>query len=162
MSSSRGKKAVVPASKKMKGASSSSGPTAEICHPFLQLPIGSQEELFQILWARPLENALTPGVASYNPSHSKASALPPSLRYLHAILAHTLTGRCPHSMRVIEKRRGTFPPQYRLAQSTEEEAPEDITDDVPPRPKDPPSQPPPPSRLVHAAASYPNISERLT
>ena len=55
MSSSRGKKATVPASKKRKGASSSSGPTAEICHPFLQFPIGPQEELFQILWARPLE-----------------------------------------------------------------------------------------------------------
>ncbi|PPS01973.1 hypothetical protein GOBAR_AA18688 [Gossypium barbadense] len=31
--------------------------------------------------------------ATYNPSCSKASALLPSLRYLHAILAHTLTGR---------------------------------------------------------------------
>ncbi|PPS13535.1 hypothetical protein GOBAR_AA07049 [Gossypium barbadense] len=50
---------------------------------------------------------------------------------------------------------------YRLAQSTEE-APEDITDDVPLRHEDPPSQPPPPSRLVHAAASYADISELLT
>ncbi|PPS13455.1 hypothetical protein GOBAR_AA07129 [Gossypium barbadense] len=50
------------------------------------------------------------------------------------------------SMRMIEKRRGTYPPQYRLAQSTDEEALEDITDDVPPQHKDPPSQPPPPSR----------------
>ncbi|KAK5836078.1 hypothetical protein PVK06_011827 [Gossypium arboreum] len=39
--------------------------------------------------------------------------------------------------------------------------PEDITDDVPPRHKDPPSQPPPPSRPVHAAASYADIPERL-
>ncbi|KAH1032253.1 hypothetical protein J1N35_044427 [Gossypium stocksii] len=31
--------------------------------------------------------------ATYDPSCSKASALPPSLRYLHAILAHTLTGQ---------------------------------------------------------------------
>ncbi|KAK5845488.1 hypothetical protein PVK06_001678 [Gossypium arboreum] len=38
-------------------------------------------------------DALVPGVATYNPSHSKASVLPPSLRYLHAILAHTITGR---------------------------------------------------------------------
>ena len=38
-------------------------------------------------------NALTPGAASYNPSRSKASALPPSLRFLHAILAHTIIGR---------------------------------------------------------------------
>ncbi|PPR91402.1 hypothetical protein GOBAR_AA29283 [Gossypium barbadense] len=206
MSCSRGKKVVVPTSKKRKGASFSSGPIAEILHPFLQFPIGPQEELFQILQARPSEvgrcidwvaleqvqladairalltthpwrlffkivkptyleltmelcstfhlqtvmahfddpgtiqyhldglvrqlnvpkfetalglyieefmeenesyalnrhihhspswcwNALAPGVASYNPSRSKASTLPPSLRYLHAILAHTLTGR---------------------------------------------------------------------
>ncbi|KAK5812363.1 hypothetical protein PVK06_027792 [Gossypium arboreum] len=38
-------------------------------------------------------DVLVPGSATYNPSCSKASALPPSLRYLHAILAHTLTGR---------------------------------------------------------------------
>ena len=35
------------------------------------------------------------------------------------------------SMRMIEKCRGTYPPQYRLTQSTEEEAYEDIPDDVP-------------------------------
>ncbi|KAK5833242.1 hypothetical protein PVK06_017062 [Gossypium arboreum] len=64
-------------------------------------------------------------------------------------------------MRIIEKRRGTHPPQYRLAQLTEEEDPEDITDDVPPRHEDPPSQPPPIHRPVHAAASYSNISKRL-
>ncbi|PPR95905.1 hypothetical protein GOBAR_AA24763 [Gossypium barbadense] len=55
MPSSRGKKAAIPALKKRNGASSSSGPTAEICHPFLQFLIGPQEELFQILRARPLE-----------------------------------------------------------------------------------------------------------
>ncbi|KAK5775779.1 hypothetical protein PVK06_043719 [Gossypium arboreum] len=38
-------------------------------------------------------HTLAPGAASYNPSRSKASVLPPSLRYLHAILAHTITGR---------------------------------------------------------------------
>ncbi|KAK5794536.1 hypothetical protein PVK06_035768 [Gossypium arboreum] len=38
-------------------------------------------------------DALVPGGATYNPSYSKATALPPSLRYLHAILAHTITGR---------------------------------------------------------------------
>ncbi|KAG8489233.1 hypothetical protein CXB51_017266 [Gossypium anomalum] len=53
MSSSR-KKASIPASKKRKGASSFSGPTMEICHPFLQFPNGPQEELFQILRAQPL------------------------------------------------------------------------------------------------------------
>ncbi|PPR94738.1 hypothetical protein GOBAR_AA25927 [Gossypium barbadense] len=54
MSFSHGKKAVVPASKKRKGASSSSGPTAKVRHPFLRFPIGPQEEIFQILQARPL------------------------------------------------------------------------------------------------------------
>ncbi|PPS11577.1 hypothetical protein GOBAR_AA09067 [Gossypium barbadense] len=54
MSSLRGKKTAVPASKKKKGVSSSSGPTAEIRHPFQQFPIGPQEEHFQILRARPL------------------------------------------------------------------------------------------------------------
>ncbi|PPR99261.1 hypothetical protein GOBAR_AA21400 [Gossypium barbadense] len=38
-------------------------------------------------------NVLVPGGATYNPSRSKTSALPPFLRYLHAILAHTITGR---------------------------------------------------------------------
>ena len=37
--------------------------------------------------------ALAPLSSTYDPIRSKASALPPSLRYLHAILAHTLTGR---------------------------------------------------------------------
>ncbi|KAK5833783.1 hypothetical protein PVK06_017641 [Gossypium arboreum] len=65
-------------------------------------------------------------------------------------------------MRMIERRRGVDPPQYHLVQPIEEEDPEDITDDVPPRHEDSPSQPPPIHHLVHAAASYSNISERLT
>ncbi|PPS01934.1 hypothetical protein GOBAR_AA18732 [Gossypium barbadense] len=48
------------------------------------------------------------------------------------------------SMRMIEKRRGTYPLQYRLVQSTEEEDPKDITNDVPLRHEEPLSQPPPP------------------
>ncbi|PPS04341.1 hypothetical protein GOBAR_AA16325 [Gossypium barbadense] len=66
------------------------------------------------------------------------------------------------SMRIIEKHRGTYPPQYRLTQSTEEEAYEDIPNDVPPQHEDPPTQPLPPSRPVHVAASYAAISEHLT
>ncbi|PPS07199.1 hypothetical protein GOBAR_AA13453 [Gossypium barbadense] len=54
MSSSRRKKAAIPTSNKKKGTSSSSGPTAKVRHPFLRIPIGPQEELFQILWVRPL------------------------------------------------------------------------------------------------------------
>ena len=38
-------------------------------------------------------HTLAPSTALYNPSHSKASVLSPSMRYLHAILAHTITGR---------------------------------------------------------------------
>ncbi|KAK5785669.1 hypothetical protein PVK06_040273 [Gossypium arboreum] len=36
--------------------------------------------------------ALVPNLATYDPIRSKASALSPSLRYLHAILAQTLIG----------------------------------------------------------------------
>ncbi|PPS09471.1 hypothetical protein GOBAR_AA11182 [Gossypium barbadense] len=46
MSSSRGKKTAVPASKKRNGAFSSAGLTTEIRHPLLQFPRGPQEELF--------------------------------------------------------------------------------------------------------------------
>ncbi|PPS16587.1 hypothetical protein GOBAR_AA03983 [Gossypium barbadense] len=186
-------------------------------------------------------DTLVPGSTTYNPSHSKALALPPSLTYLHAILAHTLTGRqestgvvnthdayflwCmshghvtdlayfialaiqhqtewhtkgvisigPYvtqlarhfglldtaaqessltligkispqgissmlSMRMIEKRRGTYPPQYRLAQSTEEEAPEDITDDVPPQHDD---VPPHSTRTRHLSHHHPLVQFML-
>ncbi|KAK5774971.1 hypothetical protein PVK06_042835 [Gossypium arboreum] len=65
-------------------------------------------------------------------------------------------------MKMIERRCGTDPLQYRLVQSAEEEDPEDITDDVPPRHEDPPSQPPSIHRPVHTAASLSDISERLT
>ncbi|PPS12525.1 hypothetical protein GOBAR_AA08116 [Gossypium barbadense] len=112
---------------------------------------------------------LAPSATSYNPSCSNASVLPPSLRYLQAILAHMITGRqestgivnthdtyflwcmshehvidlayfialmSPQgissmlSMRMIKRHRGTYPLQYCLAQSTEEEAYEDIPDDI--------------------------------
>ncbi|KAK5793704.1 hypothetical protein PVK06_034857 [Gossypium arboreum] len=66
------------------------------------------------------------------------------------------------SMRMIERRRGTYPPQYRLTQSTKKEAYKDIPDDVPPQHEDPPTQPPPPFRPVHTAASYADISKCLT
>ncbi|PPS12716.1 hypothetical protein GOBAR_AA07927 [Gossypium barbadense] len=148
-------------------------------------------------------HTLAPSTASYNPTRSKALVLPPSLRYLHAILAHTITGRresigvvnthnvyflwcmsqghvidlayfialaiqhqterhrlarhfgllntvaqessltligqmslqgisSMFSMRMIKRHRGTYLPQYHLAQYTEEEAYEDIPNDVPP------------------------------
>ncbi|PPS08482.1 hypothetical protein GOBAR_AA12163 [Gossypium barbadense] len=136
MSSSRGKKAVVLASKKRKGASSSAGPTAKIRHPLLQFPraprrtfpdtlgptfncglvrqfsvpefgtaLGLYKEEFKEdndldaltrhIHFSPSKcwHTLAYGAASYNPSCSKASVLPPSLKYLQAILAHTITRR---------------------------------------------------------------------
>ncbi|PPR99960.1 hypothetical protein GOBAR_AA20708 [Gossypium barbadense] len=52
MSSSRGKKAAVPPSKRRRGPGSSLvRATAEVRHPFLEFPQASQEELFQILCA---------------------------------------------------------------------------------------------------------------
>ncbi|KAH1039306.1 hypothetical protein J1N35_041049 [Gossypium stocksii] len=55
-------------------------------------------------------------------------------------------------MRMIERRHGIDPPQYRLVQSAEQEDLEDIIDDVSPPHEEPPSQPPPIHRPVHAAA----------
>ncbi|PPS01113.1 hypothetical protein GOBAR_AA19552 [Gossypium barbadense] len=152
--------------------------------------------------------------AIYDPSCFKASALAPSLRYLHAILAHTLTRQRKSTgivnthdayflwsmanghvfdliyfialaihqqmerhrkgvisigpygissmlhMRMIERRHGVDPPQYRLVQSAEEEDPEDITDDVPSQHEDPPSQSPPIHRPVHIC-QYLHISSSL-
>ncbi|PPS13248.1 hypothetical protein GOBAR_AA07398 [Gossypium barbadense] len=166
MSSSRGKKAVVPASKKMKGASSSSGPTAEelffgiieptyleitieLCSTFHlqtimtnyddpstdQFRLGGLVRQFSV-------PEFVPGGATYNPSRSKASALPPSLR--HVIdLAYFIALETQHQTE--RRRKG-------------EEAYEDIPDDVPPQHADPPSQPLSPSRPVHTAASYADIS----
>ncbi|PPR80831.1 hypothetical protein GOBAR_AA39883 [Gossypium barbadense] len=250
MSSSRGKKIIVPTSKKWKGASSSVGPTTKIHHPLLQFPQQAQladviralltpdpwELFFGIIEPTYLEltmklcsmfhlqtvmtnyddpgmvqfrlgelicqlsvpefgtalglyteefkkenelhaltghihfspskclHTLAPGAASYNLSRSKVSVLPPSLR----IILDPIGQMSPQgilsmlSMRMIERCRGTYPSQYRLAQSTKEEAYEDIPDDVPPQQEDPLTQPPPPSRPVHVVASYADISERLT
>ncbi|PPS00130.1 hypothetical protein GOBAR_AA20534 [Gossypium barbadense] len=127
-------------------------------------------------------HTFSPSTASYNPSCSKASVLPPSLRERHRpCLFHfpcdstldraTSEGGHLHwplrissmlSMRMIERHQETYPPKYRLTQSTEEEAYEDIPNDVPPQHEGPPTQPPPPSRPVYAAASYADISECFT
>ncbi|PPR91809.1 hypothetical protein GOBAR_AA28876 [Gossypium barbadense] len=50
-------------------------------------------------------DALVPSGATYNPSRSKISALPPSLRYLHTILADRIIG----STRQSGIGRGSFP-----------------------------------------------------
>ncbi|PPS09440.1 hypothetical protein GOBAR_AA11204 [Gossypium barbadense] len=99
--------------------------------------------------------------APYNLSHSKASALPPSLRYLHAILAHTITGR-RESTGVVNTHNACFlwhviDLAYCIALAIQHQ-----TERHRKGYKDPPTQPPPPSRPVHAVASYADISERLT
>ncbi|PPS08601.1 hypothetical protein GOBAR_AA12038 [Gossypium barbadense] len=295
--SSRGKKTVIPTSKKRKGASSSTGPTMEIRHPLLQFPRGLQEKLFQIVRARPLimgrcidsatieqvqmadairallttepwelffgiieptyleltmelcstfhlqtvitryddpgtplQDISSPTILEvftryfsshdyrevrehwrrqhprhlllmvhvararyrpclfYRPCDSAPDGAASEEGHLHwplrdsAGATHfgllntaaqesslTLIGQMSPQgissmlrMRMIKRHRGTYPPQYRLAQSTEEEAYEDNPDDVPPQHEGPPTQPPPPSRLVHTAALYADISERLT
>ncbi|PPS12814.1 hypothetical protein GOBAR_AA07826 [Gossypium barbadense] len=214
MSSSRGKKIFVSASKKRKGTSSSASPTVKICHPLLQFPKGPQEELFQILQARPLAvGRCIPWAAVeqvqmadaiwallttdpwelffgiIEPTYLELTMELYSTFHLQTIMTRyddpctvgatlrapqhcgplTLIGQMSPqgissmlSMRMIERHRGTYPPQYRLTQSTKEEAYEDIPDDVPPQHEDPPTQPPPPSCPVHTVASYADISERLT
>ncbi|PPS11506.1 hypothetical protein GOBAR_AA09140 [Gossypium barbadense] len=98
-------------------------------------------------------DALVPGGATCNPSRSKASALPLSLSH-RPCLFHCPRHSTPDGA---ASEGGTYPLQYRLTQSTEEEASEDIPNDVPPQHEDPPSQPPPPSHPVHAAALYADI-----
>ncbi|PPS13754.1 hypothetical protein GOBAR_AA06827 [Gossypium barbadense] len=63
--------------------------TMELCSTFHLQTIMTNYDDPGTCW-----HTLAPGAPSYNPSRSKASALPPSLRHLHAILAHTITGRC--------------------------------------------------------------------
>ncbi|PPR94923.1 hypothetical protein GOBAR_AA25742 [Gossypium barbadense] len=80
MSSSRGKKAAVPSSKRRRGPGSSSVVMTNNDDPgTIHFRLGGL--------------ALAPLSSTYDPSCSKASALPFSLQYLYAILAHTLTGR---------------------------------------------------------------------
>ncbi|KAK5785168.1 hypothetical protein PVK06_039720 [Gossypium arboreum] len=110
---------------------------------------------------------LTVITVPYDASRSKATSLPPTLRYIHVILAHTLTGR-RESTGVVSSTNAYFlwsmatghhdpyeddrampwinPLQYRLVQSNDQDEPEDITDDIPPLHEDPP-QPPPSSHL---------------
>ncbi|PPR92319.1 hypothetical protein GOBAR_AA28354 [Gossypium barbadense] len=233
----------------MKGASTSSGPTANVCHPFLSRTSSVCEAIRALLTTNPwelffgiieltyleitmelcstfhLQTVITsyddPSTVQFclgglvcqlsfpefgtalglytkefkkendlhalnhhihrSPSRcSKASALPPSLRYLHAILAHTITGQrestsvanihdayflwCMSDGLIIDL-------DYFIALAIQhqmerhgkgEEAYEDTPDDVPPQHEDPPTQLPPPSRSVHATASYADISKRPT
>ncbi|PPS15513.1 hypothetical protein GOBAR_AA05066 [Gossypium barbadense] len=145
MSSSRGKKATIPASKKRKGTSSSSGPTTEEgerawASSTLTMPTfyGTERHRKGVISIGPYVTQLARNFGLLNTAAQESSL--------------TLNGQMSPqsissmlSMRMIEKCQGTYPPQYRLTQSTEEEATKDITDDVPPQYEDPPSQPPLPS-----------------
>ncbi|PPR99103.1 hypothetical protein GOBAR_AA21555 [Gossypium barbadense] len=98
----------------------------------------------------------------YDVSRSKLTSLPPTLRYIHAILAHTLTGRRESTgvvsstdayflwsmgissmihMRMIERRRGFEPSQYRLVHSDDQDEPS-------------PSQGPIPTSTTESPTSY--------
>ncbi|PPR88121.1 hypothetical protein GOBAR_AA32569 [Gossypium barbadense] len=118
----RGKKAVVPPSKRRKGLGSSSVLMTNNDEPgTIHFQLGSLVRAMSVLEfgialglytdefmeeedmnALPHNIHISPSLCwkdlaplslTYGPSRSKASALPPSLRYLHAILAHTLIGR---------------------------------------------------------------------
>ncbi|PPS15157.1 hypothetical protein GOBAR_AA05419 [Gossypium barbadense] len=216
MSSSHGKKAAVPTSKKRKRVSSFSGPvteiqqvqlaeairallttdpwklffgiieptyleiTMELCSTFhLQTVMTNYDDpgTVQFCLGRLVHQLsvpeFVPGGATYNPSRSKASALLQSLRYLHAILAHTITGRrestgvvnthdtyflwCMSHGHVIDL---TYFIAFAIQHQTERHQKGVIS--IGPYHEDPPTQPPPPSRPVHAATSYADIFERLT
>ncbi|PPS15326.1 hypothetical protein GOBAR_AA05249 [Gossypium barbadense] len=60
-------------------------------------------------------------------------------------------------MRMIERRRGTDPPQYHLTHAIDKEDLEDIPDDVPPQHEEPPTTPPR-ERPIHATASLAHLS----
>ncbi|PPS13655.1 hypothetical protein GOBAR_AA06926 [Gossypium barbadense] len=118
-------------------------------------------------------HTLAPGAASYNPSRSKASVLPPSLRHI-IDLTYFIVLAIQHQTEWHRKWVISISPYMtRLARhfgllsiAAQESsltliAYEDILDDVPPQHEDPSTQPPPPSRPVHASASYADISERL-
>ncbi|PPS18377.1 hypothetical protein GOBAR_AA02211 [Gossypium barbadense] len=121
MSSSQGQKAAIPASKKRKEASSflvdaiwallTTDPwelffriieptylelKMELCSTFhLQTVMVNYNDpgTVQFCLGGLFRQLSIPEFASYSSTRSKASILPPSLRYLHAILAHTITGR---------------------------------------------------------------------
>ncbi|PPS10191.1 hypothetical protein GOBAR_AA10455 [Gossypium barbadense] len=169
--STRGKKIVVPSSKKRKGAASSSG--------IVQFHLGGlvhQLSILEDIFHRYIHyspskcwNALVLASATYDPSRSKALTLPPFLRKGFISIGPYVTRLAQHfgvlntaaessSLTLI----GQMSSQGISTQSIGKDDPEDITDDVPPHHEDPSSQPPPPHRPVHAAASYSDISKLLT
>ncbi|PPS06107.1 hypothetical protein GOBAR_AA14539 [Gossypium barbadense] len=87
--------------------------------------------------------ALAPLSSTYDPSRSKASALP---------LPYDI------SMPMIEHQHGTDPPQHRLSHAIDKEDLEEIPVNVPPQHEEP-STALPRERPVHAAASLAHLSD---
>ncbi|PPS05612.1 hypothetical protein GOBAR_AA15036 [Gossypium barbadense] len=107
---------------------------------------------------------LTTSIVPYDASRSKATPLPPILRYIHAILTHTLTER-RESIGVVSTIDAYFlwsmaTGHYRLVQFDDQDELEDIIDDVTP----PHEEPPPPPPLSHRppAATLIDLSEPFT
>ncbi|KAH1097994.1 hypothetical protein J1N35_014915 [Gossypium stocksii] len=68
--------------------------TLELCSTFnLQMVMSKFNDPGTVQFRLGGLATLIPDSAAYDPRRSKASALSPSLRYPHSILAHTLTGR---------------------------------------------------------------------
>ncbi|PPS01263.1 hypothetical protein GOBAR_AA19402 [Gossypium barbadense] len=171
MTNTRGKKTVVPVNKKRKGSgATSSSANTEVRHPFLQFLSGPQEELFQILRARPRGVDRCIDWAALEQIHlaDTVRGLLTTASWDEQSSSLTFIGQMsPHGiqsmlhMRMIERRRGFDPPQYRLARATDEDDAEDSPDDIPIFQEDPPSQPPPSHRPVHVAASISEVSDHL-
>ncbi|PPS06073.1 hypothetical protein GOBAR_AA14572 [Gossypium barbadense] len=142
MSSSRGKKATVPSSKRRRGQGSSSvRATAEVRHSFLEFSQASQEELFQILRAQPITTGHCIDWAAVEHFGLLNTAVQSSVLTLIGQMSSQGITTMLH-MRMIERRRGTDPPQYRLSHAIDEEDLEDIPDDVPPQHEEPFTVPP--------------------
>ncbi|PPS07934.1 hypothetical protein GOBAR_AA12710 [Gossypium barbadense] len=190
MSSSRGKKTVVPASKKRKGESSSAGPTVEIRHPLLQFPEGSPKH-------RPLGAVLRDYRPDITGAHNGTMLNVPSpdrndkayirrsferrMNYMLSVATYISLSRsagrreitgvvnthdvyflwCMSQGHIIDL-------AYFIALAIQHQTERHRKGVISIGPyvtrlhEDPPTQPPPPSRPVHAAASYADISERLT
>ncbi|PPS16974.1 hypothetical protein GOBAR_AA03599 [Gossypium barbadense] len=135
MSSSSGKKTDVPASKKRKGVTSSLGPTTEIRHPFLQIQLADaiQALLTTDPWGLFFEIV--------EPTYLEFTLELYSTFHLQTVMINF------DDPGMVQFCLGGL---YCLVQSTEDNDPEDITDDVPPRHEDLSAQPPPIHRPIHA------------
>ncbi|PPS09394.1 hypothetical protein GOBAR_AA11250 [Gossypium barbadense] len=107
---------------------------------------------------------ITASQIPYDASRSKATSLSPVLRYIHALLAHTLTARRESTGVTDRHRKGSIclsPYVTHLARHTGpvlDPYIKDFTDDVPPYHEDPPQPPPLSYRHAPSAASSLGVS----